>query len=297
MAFRRPPLVSVVTPSFNQGGFIERSLRSVLCQDYPAVEYLVVDGLSSDATTTVLERYRDAFDVLIRERDAGLADALHKGFARANGSILAYLNADDCYIGPAVLSRVVAYFERHPDVEVLFGRRVVVDEAGYFVSRWPYVPFDAGTLRRVDFIPQECCFWRRSVWERAGGAIDRDLRFAVDYDLWLRFLACAGRFLAVNDEFGLFREHRGQKSQSRWREEGWPEVQRLQEQYGVQLSEAELQVEFDRHVFGAGLERRIRRAWHALGDRMTRRHAEGKPLDRWSLGRPLPARSATPLSA
>jgi glycosyltransferase involved in cell wall biosynthesis len=297
MAFCRPPLVSVVTPSFNQGGFIERSLRSVLCQDYPAVEYLVVDGLSSDATATVLERYRDAFDVLIRERDAGLADALHKGFARANGSILAYLNADDCYIGPAVLSRVVAYFERHPDVEVLFGRRVVVDEAGYFVSRWPYVPFAGETLRHVDFIPQECCFWRRSVWERAGGAIDRNLRFAVDYDLWLRFLACAGRFLAVNEPFGLFREHRGQKSQSRWREEGWPEVCQLQQRYGVAADEADLTVAFDRHVFGTGLRRRLRRAWHALGDRRARQMAGGQPLDRWALGRPLPVRSVTRLSA
>jgi glycosyltransferase involved in cell wall biosynthesis len=290
-------MVSVVTPSFNQGKFIERTLRSVLCQDYPHVEYLVVDALSSDATAAVLDRYRDAFDVLIRERDAGLADALHKGFARASGAVLAYLNADDCYAGPDVLARVVEYFDRHADVEVLFGRRVIVDEAGYFVSRWPFVPFDADTLRHVDFIPQECCFWRRSVWERAGAAIDRGLRFAVDYDLWLRFLGCGGRFLAVKDTLGLFREHRGQKSQSHWQTEGWPEVRRLQQRHGVTVAEEELAVTFDRHVFGTGLRRRLRRAWHALGDRRALQTAAGQPLDRWALGRPLPARHAAKLSA
>jgi glycosyltransferase involved in cell wall biosynthesis len=297
MALCRRPLVSVVTPSFNQGRFIERTLRSVLCQDYPHVEYVVVDGLSSDATVGVLDRYRDAFDVVIREHDAGLADALNKGFSRTSGTVLAYLNADDCYAGPDVLSRVVDYFQRHSDVEVLFGRRVIVDDAGHFVSRWPFVPFDGDTLRRVDFIPQECCFWRRSVWGRAGAAIDRGLRFAVDYDLWLRFLACGCRFLPVNDVFGLFREHRGQKSQSQWHAEGWPEVRRLQQRHGVAATEADLAATFDRHVFGTGWRRRLLRAWHALGDRRAHRMAAGQPLDRWALGRPLPTRAAAKLSA
>jgi glycosyltransferase involved in cell wall biosynthesis len=297
MAFHRRPLISVVTPSFNQGGFIERTLRSVLCQDYPRVEYIVVDGLSSDATHAVLERLGTAVDVLIRERDGGLADALNKGFVRSNGEILAYLNADDSYADPGVLTRVADYFETHPDAEVLFGRRVVVDEGGYFISRWPFVPFDGPTLRRVDFIPQECCFWRRSIWERVGGSFDRKLRFAVDYDLWLRFLACGTRFLAVNDPFGLFRQHRAQKSQARWQEEGWPEVKRLQEQHGVAVTEPELDLAFDRHVFGTGMSRRVRQAWHALGDRRAFRMAQGQPLDRWALGRPLPARVAATLSA
>jgi hypothetical protein len=110
-------------------------------------------------------------------------------------------------------------------------------------------------------------------------------------------LACDGRFMAVNDAFGLFREHRGQKSQSHWLEEGWPEVRRLQQRHGVAVSEAELAETFDRHTFGSGWRRRVRRAWHALGDRRAHRRAAGQPLDRWALGRPLPARPAVTLSA
>jgi glycosyltransferase involved in cell wall biosynthesis len=297
MAPAARPLVSVVTPSFNQGGFVERTLRSVLCQDYPGVEYLVIDGLSSDATGDILERYRDSIDVLVREADGGLADALDKGFGRAGGDVLAYLNSDDCYAGPSVISRVVEYFRRRPDVDVLFGRRVIVDESGRFVSRWPYLPFDAAVLRRVDFIPQECCFWRRSAWQRAGGFIDRGLGFAVDYELWLRFLACGERFLAVDDAFGLFREHAGQKSQARWREEGWPEVRTIQRRYGLEVAEAEQRASFDRLAFGTGPRRQLRRLWHALGDRFARRAARGRALDDWSADWPVrgprrPARSA-----
>jgi glycosyltransferase involved in cell wall biosynthesis len=297
MASLRGPLVSVVTPSFNQGRFIERTLRSVLCQDYPAIEYIVVDALSTDETGPILERYRGAIDIVIRERDDGLADALHKGFARARGDILAYLNADDCYIGPDVISRAVASLSRRPRTEMVFGRRVTMDEAGHFVSRWPHFRFDAATLREVDFIPQECAFWRRSLWQRAGSFIDRDLTFAVDYDLWLRFLACDGRFEALNETFGLFREHSDQKSRARWQEDGWPEVQRLHRRQGVVISESAVQAKLDRHLFGTGIGRHWRRAWHALGDRRARQRAAGQPLDAWTLARTVPAYRGSAMSA
>lgn len=293
----RRPLVSVVTPSFNQGRFVERTLRSVLCQDYPDVEYILIDGLSGDETGGILDRYRGWINELVRERDGGLADALNKGFGRASGEILAYLNADDCYAGPGVISRAVACLERHPEAEVLFGRRVVVDEGGHFVSRWPYLPFDEAILRRVDFIPQECCFWRRGVWERAGARVDHGLGFAVDYELWLRFLECGGRFMAANDFFGLFREHRNQKSQAQWREQGWPEVRRIQERYGVAVTEEEMRTTFDRHAFGAGTWRALRRAYHALGDRLARGVARGRPLDAWSAALPMRRKRNVALSA
>jgi glycosyltransferase involved in cell wall biosynthesis len=297
MAQNGRPLVSVVTPSFNQGRFIERTLLSVLCQDYPEVEFIVVDGLSTDGTGAVLERYSDDISVLVREHDAGFADALHKGFSRASGDILAYLNTDDCYAGPAVISRAVACFEAQRRAEVVFGRRIVVDELGRFVSRWPFLRYDAETLRQVDFIPQECSFWSRSVWERSGSFIDRSLRFAVDYDLWLRFQDCGGRFVAINETFGLFREHHDQKSQTHWQEEGWPEVRRLQERHGVTRAESDLKDVFERHAFGVGLKRQLRRAWHALGDRQLGRATRGRPLDAWMLGRPVSTRRGSAMSA
>lgn len=282
------PLVSVVTPSFNQSRYLEKTLRSVLHQSYALVEYLVIDGGSTDETAALLRRYRGAVDVLMSEPDRGQADALHKGFALASGDVLAWLNADDCYASPEAIARVVAHFKSHPEVDVLFGRRVVVDAAGRFVSRWPRIRFHAETLRHVDFIPQECCFWRRSVWERAGACIDRSFDFAMDYELWLRFLACGARFLAVGDTIGLFRQHGEQKSQADWHDKGWPEVRRLHAREGITLTPAEMETAFARHVFGAGWRGRPRRAWHALGDRWVRWAARGKPLDAWVFDRPAP---------
>jgi glycosyltransferase involved in cell wall biosynthesis len=293
----RRPRVSVVTPSYNQGYFLERALRSVLCQDYPDLEYLVVDGLSDDDSPAVLARYLGGLDELIREADAGQADALDKGFRRATGDVLAYINADDGYAGPGVVSRAVAYFERHPGVDVVFGQRLVIDEDGYLLNRWPRVPFDAAALRQVDFIPQECCFWRRSAYERAGGYVDRRLDFAVDYDLWLRLLASGARFLSVRDRFGLFREHRGQKSRTRWREHGWPEVQALHARHaGRAFTEAEAEAAFDRQVYGRGPGRLLRRAAYRAGNAWARflvNRLRARPLDAWTLGRPVGRRRRT----
>ncbi|MGH9678087.1 MAG: glycosyltransferase family 2 protein [Candidatus Acidiferrum sp.] len=217
----RPALVSIVTPSFNQGRYIERTVRSVLCQAYPAIEYLVMDGKSGDETATILDKYHASGMRLVCERDAGQADALHRGFSLVDGEILAWLNADDVYAGPNVVANAVAYFARHPEVDVLFGRRVVMDVDGRFRGLWPRIGFEAGMLRRVDFIPQECCFWRRSLWERAGGYVHRGYEFAMDYELWLRFMVVGARFAGVNQVFGLCSEHAAQKTQAGWDVTGW----------------------------------------------------------------------------
>jgi glycosyltransferase involved in cell wall biosynthesis len=246
------PIVSIVTPSLNQGRFIERTVRSVVCQDYPAIEYLVLDAVSTDATVGVLRQYQDVIDVLIVEKDRGQADALDRGLRMARGDILAYLNADDCYASPQTISTVVRHFQANPDIDVVYGRRHTIDERGRFVDTTPSRPFSAEYLYRVDYIPQEATFWTRRIYEKAGGAIDRTFNFAMDYELWLRFLQAGGRFLAVPEVIGLFRAYDDQKTRALWESVGVPEIGRLHSLYlGRRLSVKEMMDSYHEYASGA----------------------------------------------
>src|SRR5581483_7621959 len=130
-----PPLVSIVTPCFNSARFLERTIASVLAQDYPALEYLVMDGGSTDETLAILERYRGRLEFQ-SERDRGPADAVNKGFARSKGEILAWLNADDEY-APGAVSAAVRHLTAHPEVDVVYGEGFWIDEAGAKLDRYP----------------------------------------------------------------------------------------------------------------------------------------------------------------
>ncbi len=283
--------VTVVTPSYNQGKYVEKTIRSVLCQDYHDLEYIVMDGGSADETPDVLGRYERHIDVVRSERDGGQTDALNKGFALATGDVLAYLNADDCYAGPRVVSAAVEYFRRHPDADVIYGRRTTIDEAGRFVSRLPFAPFCRPTLYLADYVPQECVFWRRAIFERAGGRLDPGYDFAMDYELWLRFLSCGAKFRAVPARFGLFRCYPAQKSVARWRSVGLPEIARVQRQYaGRAVPETEMAEHHDRHYHGAGtLLNRARRKCRDFGTRLrvyASRLPGVAPADAWVFRRP-----------
>ena len=285
--------VSIVTPSFNQGPFLERTLRSVLCQDHRDIEYIVVDGASTDDTSNVLERYRRHLDHVIIEKDRGQADALNKGFRLATGDVLAYLNSDDCYADPGVVSRIVRHFT-DPAVDVVYGCRLYISEAGQFMNVAPHAPFDAATLRRADYIAQECAFWSRRIFERAGPRLDDSFQFALDYELWMRFLAHGARFVAIADEVGLFRCHESQKSIARWHDVGLPEIARLQRAHGVEPStELEMRRLFEDHMHGTGRAGRLRLYLHqqkAIWRGRLRRWTRRPPLDSWCLEAPLPGR-------
>jgi glycosyltransferase involved in cell wall biosynthesis len=287
------PKVSIVTPSLNQGKYIERTIRSVLCQDYPAVEYIVVDGLSSDQTPEVLQRYRDLIDVLIVEKDAGQSDALNKGFARASGEILAYLNADDCYAHPCVLSRVVSCFAGLDTPDVLYGRRTYINEVGRRVDWFPHRLFSRDALYRCDFIPQECAFWGRAIYEKAGAFIHQDYDFAMDYELWLRFLDHGARFVSVDEPIALFRVSSAQKSLAQWRSRGLAEIARLQQQYLVRsCTEAELAAHLRRHLYGANPIRRCVSAFAHYAavklEALRRKLAATAPIDHWVFAHQVP---------
>ncbi|MEO1512096.1 MAG: glycosyltransferase family 2 protein, partial [Planctomycetota bacterium] len=178
------PLVSVVTPSFNQGSFLDATMRSVLEQSYPRVEYVVQDGGSSDRSAEVIRSHETRLASWRSEPDRGHGDALNRGFARTSGELMAWLNSDDLLL-PGAIEAAVRVFEDDPGVDVVYGHRVCVDEDGMEVGRWVLPPHRDGAFVWRDYIPQETMFWRRSIWERAGARIDDSLGFAVDWDLVL----------------------------------------------------------------------------------------------------------------
>jgi glycosyltransferase involved in cell wall biosynthesis len=177
------PLVSIVTPCFNAARFLEETIESVLGQEYPALEYVVMDGGSTDGTLEILKRYEGRLEWR-SEPDNGQADAVNRGFELTHGEIFAFLNADDTYV-PGAVARAVEGFARNPEAAVIYGDAWHVDENGKRISRYPVEEFDAKRLARRCIICQPAAFIRREAFAGAHG-LDARLRFSLDYDLWIR---------------------------------------------------------------------------------------------------------------
>ncbi len=207
---RPAPRMTVVTPSFQQGQFLERTLLSVLDQGYPALEYVVQDGGSTDGTLDVLRRHSDALARWESEPDGGQANAINRGFAGTDGEIMAFLNSDDLLL-PGSLAYVARYFERHPGVDVVYGHRVLVDERDRQVGAWLIPARAERVLQWADCIPQETLFWRRRAWDAAGAQMDESFRFALDWDLLLRLRESGARMKRLPRFLGAFRLHTDQK--------------------------------------------------------------------------------------
>lgn len=204
------PPISVVTPVRNGERFIRQTIESVLAQDYPALEYLIVDGGSTDRTLEIARRFGDRI-TLISGSDSGQAEALNLGFARARGEILGWLNADDLYTSGA-LAAVAAAFAERPGVDVIYGNADHIDDEGRVLDPYPVEPFDRRALARRCFICQPAAFVRRSALH-AVGALDPTLHYALDYDLWIRLCRTA-TFAKIDRELAYSRMHPANKTLS-----------------------------------------------------------------------------------
>ncbi|MEJ2596866.1 MAG: glycosyltransferase family 2 protein [Anaerolineales bacterium] len=179
------PLVSIVTPSFNQASYLEETLRSVLDQDYSNIEYILVDGGSTDGSQEIIQRYADRLAWWVSEADRGQTEAINKGFAHAHGEILAWLNSDDTYL-PGAIAQAVAYLQAHPEAGMVYGDANLVDETGAVIGKFPARQTDYRRLRRgYVHIPQQAAFFRADLWRQVG-PLDPSFYFAMDYDLWVR---------------------------------------------------------------------------------------------------------------
>jgi glycosyltransferase involved in cell wall biosynthesis len=199
------PKISIITPSFNQGEFLEETILSVLNQGYPNIEYIIVDGGSTDNSIEIIKRYETRLSYWVSEKDNGMYDAIQKGFEKSSGDIMAWINSDDWY-HPKSFFVVAEIFTNYKNVEWLQGLPSIIDEAGRIVAvhnfrKWSKYEFLIG---EYEFIQQESCFWRRHLWDRSGGKLDISLKYAGDFALWLNFFSYAELY-CTNTILGGFR--------------------------------------------------------------------------------------------
>lgn len=217
------PLVTIITPSFNQGRFIQETIESVLQQDYRNMEHLVIDGGSTDNTLAILQRYAaaDPRFRFISEPDRGQSHAINKGLAMARGEIIGWLNSDDTYQAQAI-SKAVQAFLAHPEWGMVHGHCHVVNETNQILSTFPTDRANAQKLYHTCCICQPAAFVRKHVMEQAGG-VDENLHFCMDYELWMRI--AKQHLIGYIPEFvANARLHSHSKSATKWQTVGIPEV-------------------------------------------------------------------------
>ena len=201
--------VSVVTPTLNMAPFLRDALDSVLAQDHPDVELLVVDGGSTDGTLELLASYGDRVR-WVSEPDRGQAHAVNKGFAATSGDVFAFLNADDTYL-PGAISAAVRALEADPEIAGVYGEGVHTDRDGRPLGPYPTEPYDPDRLAATCFICQPAAFVRRSAFAAVGG-VDERLFYALDHDLWIRMSRAGLRLAAVAEPWATSRMHLGNKT-------------------------------------------------------------------------------------
>jgi glycosyltransferase involved in cell wall biosynthesis len=184
------PLVSIITPSYNQVRFLEETILSVLAQDYPRIEYIIIDGGSTDGSVEIIQHYAERLAGWVSERDQGQTEALNKGFARATGEIFAWLNSDDTYL-PGAVSEAVNFLTAHPEAGMVYGDANLIDEHGEVIGQFPARQTDLRRMLRGSVhIPQQTAFFRARLWQQVG-PLDLSFYFAMDYDLWVRLAKVA----------------------------------------------------------------------------------------------------------
>jgi glycosyltransferase involved in cell wall biosynthesis len=209
LALENTPLVSVLTPSFNQAAWLPENLRSVGCQSYPDIEHIIMDGASTDATADILRAADDSIR-WASEPDRGQSHAINKAFAESRGEIIGWLNSDDAYFDCGVVADVVDHFAAHPEVDVVYGHCPQITGNGRVIQVLWVPPFDMDLLRALDFVVQPGAFIRRRALREP--MVDETFHFGMDYELWLRLASEGRRFDRINRLVAVDRHQPDRKS-------------------------------------------------------------------------------------
>jgi len=213
----RIPRISIITPSYNQGHFIEETIQSVLQQNYPDLEYIIVDGGSTDNTVEIINQYKSQIAYWISEKDNGQTHAINKGLAVATGEIIAYINSDDYYL-PGTFFKVAEAFQNSPEIDLLHGRCRYVNEAGEKIGEQfgniqsfeEIIDLWGVWWQKRQFVQPEV-FWSRRITDRIG-TFNEALHYVMDYDYWCRILRAGGKVKRIEQELACFRFTANQKS-------------------------------------------------------------------------------------
>lgn len=220
------PLVSIVTPSFNQADYLEATIKSVLEQSYPHIEYIIIDGGSTDGSVDVIKKYEGRIASWVSEQDKGQTDAINKGFSKAKGDILAWINSDDAYSHPNAVADAVNFLIANPEVGMVYADCNFIDEQGKIIGKFASRQTDYAKLRAgYVHIPQQTMFFRAKYWKELG-PLDPSFYFAMDYDLWVRIAKHAPIKYLPGKTWANFRIHTSSKTNVN-DERGWKEMLRV----------------------------------------------------------------------
>lgn len=205
------PKITVVTPSYNQGHFLEETILSVLNQNYSNLEFFVIDGGSTDCSVDVILKYSSQITWWVSEKDKGQSDAINKGFRKGSGDILAWLNSDDVYC-PGALQAVASFFSTHPKMGAVIGDQVVIDSKGRQIDFKKSAPVSfRAALYSTCAVPQPATFFTRDAW-RLAGELDTSLQYVMDFEFFLRMMSAGIKFGTVRVPLAKFRLHTGSKT-------------------------------------------------------------------------------------
>ena len=249
------PLVSVVTPSFNQAKYLEGTIQSVLEQDYPFIEYIVIDGGSTDRSVSVIKKYEDKISWWVSEPDQGQTDAINKGFAKAKGEVFAWLNSDDTY-NPKAIREAVKVLIANPEIGMVYADCDFIDEAGNVIGKFNSKQTNYQLLRQgYVHIPQQTMFFRAKYWR----PLDPSFYFAMDYDLWTRIAARAPLQYIQGKIWANFRIHTSSKTNVN-DERGWQEMLRVHYRDGGSFFSVIVAKYYLRKIIGPLWKWRIKRS-------------------------------------
>jgi glycosyltransferase involved in cell wall biosynthesis len=247
-SFIKKPHVSIITPSYNQGEFLEDTILSVLSQDYSDIEYILIDGGSTDNSMDIIRQYEDRISDWVSEKDMGQAHAINKGLLRSRGEFLGWLNSDDILL-PSTVSRVIKVFNEYPDIDVVYGRLERIDERNKVIPT-PILPKDRIEFSK-EYVIGECvvnqpgAFWRRRIMEKAG-LLDQNLKYALDYEFWIRIALAGGQFRRIPEVVARFRLNRLSKTSNQTSEMAMEQLNVLERTLTIEDLDRKLGINEDR---------------------------------------------------